>query len=57
MKQPSFKKDDLVTVDGPNGRPVTAMVRRVTHIDDKSYNVTFENMQTADRFDYQYFYR
>ena len=57
MKQPSFKEDDLVSVTSPSGRTVTAMVRRVERIDDESYNVVFEDMQTADRFDYQYLYR
>ena len=57
MKQPSFKEDDLVSVTSPSGRTVTAMVRRVERIDDESYNVVFGDMQTADRFDYQYLYK
>jgi hypothetical protein len=57
MKQPSFKPDDLVSVTGPKGRLVSAIVRRVERIDDESYNVVFEDMQTADRFDYQYLYK
>ena len=57
MKQPSFKPEDLVSVTGPKGRLVSAIVRRVERIDDESYNVVFEDMQTADRFDYQYLYK
>lgn len=57
MQTEHLKPDDLVSVTGPNGRLVTALVRRVERIDDESYNVVFEDMQTADRFDYQYLYK
>lgn len=57
MQTEHLKPDDLVSVTSPSGRTVTAMVRRVERIDDESYNVVFEDMQTADRFDYQYLYK
>jgi hypothetical protein len=57
MQTEHLKPDDLVSVTSPKGRLVTALVRRVERIDDESYNVVFEDMQTADRFDYQYLYK
>lgn len=57
MQTEHLKPNDLVSVTNPSGRTVTAMVRRVERIDDESYNVVFEDMQTADRFDYQYLYK
>lgn len=57
MQTEHLKQNDLVSVTGPKGRLVTALVRRVERIDDESYNVVFEDMQTADRFDYQYLYK
>lgn len=57
MQTEHLKANDLVSVTSPKGRTVTAMVRRVERIDDESYNVVFEDMQTADRFDYQYLYK
>jgi hypothetical protein len=57
MQTEHLKPKDLVSVTGPKGRLVTALVRRVERIDDESYNVVFEDMQTADRFDYQYLYK
>lgn len=57
MQTEHLRPDDLVNVTGPKGRLVTALVKRVERIDDESYNVVFEDMQTADRFDYQYLYK
>ena len=57
MQTEHLKPNDLVSVTSPSGGTVTAMVRRVERIDDESYNVVFEDMQTADRFGYQYLYK
>ena len=57
MKETAFTVDQLVSIQDDKGKYITALVRSIKPVGADTYDVSFEDMQTGDRFSRRYLYQ